>query len=107
MSPVDRADPLSVSELLWRTEAGRAKAERPRLGVNTIVASAIAIADAEGLDALSMQRIASELGYTPMALYRHVPSKAHLLAAITDAAYGTPPVPTSRRRSWRAEVESW
>jgi hypothetical protein len=32
---------------------------------------------------------------------------ASLLAALTDAAYGTPPVPTGRRRSWRAEVEWW
>jgi len=97
---------LTVAELLWRTES-TPKTERPRLGINSILASAIAIADAEGLDALSMQRIASELGYTPMALYRHVPSKAHLVAAMTDAAYGTPPVPTARRRSWRAEVETW
>jgi hypothetical protein len=34
-------------------------------------------------------------------------NKAHLLAALTDAAYGTPPGPTGRRRSWRAEVEWW
>ena len=107
MSPADRADPLTISELLWRTESAPAKAERPRLGVGTILASAIAIADAEGLDAVSMQRIASELQYTPMALYWHVPSKAHLVAAMTDAAYGTPHIPSSRRRSWRAEVEVW
>jgi AcrR family transcriptional regulator len=107
MSPAHPADPVTVSQLLWRTEGAPAKAERPRLEVNSIVESAIAIADAEGLDGLSMQRIGSELGYTPMALYRHVPSKAHLLAAMNDAAYGSPPIPTGRRRSWRGEVESW
>jgi AcrR family transcriptional regulator len=107
MNPAHRADPFTVSELLWRMEDDQAKAQRPRLGVNSILTSAIAIADAEGIDALSMQRIAGELGYTPMALYRHLPSKAHLVAAMTDAAYGTPPAPTSRRPSWRAEVESW
>jgi AcrR family transcriptional regulator len=42
-----------------------------------------------------------------MALYRHVPSKAHLIAAMTDAAYGSQPIPTGRRRSWRGEVEPW
>jgi AcrR family transcriptional regulator len=107
MSPADGADPVTVAELLWRGEPAPVKPERPRLGVDSIVASAIAIADAEGLDAVSMQRVASELGYTPMALYRHVPSKAHLLAAMTDAAYGTPPGPAGRRRSWRTEVEAW
>lgn len=107
MTPADRADPFTVSELLWRREAAPAKAERPRLDIDSILASAIAIADAEGLDALSMQQIANDLRYTPMALYRHVPSKVHLLVAMTDAAYGTPPVPPGRRRSWRAEVELW
>jgi AcrR family transcriptional regulator len=107
MTPADQADPFTVAALLWRPETAPAKAERPRLGVDSILPSAIAIADAEGLDALSMQRIASELGYTPMALYRHVPSKAHLVAAMTDAAYGMPPVPTTGRQSWRAEVELW
>lgn len=107
MSPAQRADPFTVSELLWRTQGAPVKAERPRLGVDSILASAISLADAEGLDTLSMQRIAGELGYTPMALYRYVPSKAHLIAAMTDAAYGTPPTPKGRRPSWRAEVESW
>jgi hypothetical protein len=68
-------DRLSVSELLWRTEGTPAKAERPRLGLDSILMSAVAIADADGLDALSI--------------------KAHLVAAMTDAAYGT-----VRRNRW-------
>jgi AcrR family transcriptional regulator len=107
MSPAVGSDPVTVAELLWRSGTAPAKPERARLGVDSIVASALSIADAEGLDAVSMQRVASELGYTPMALYRHVPSKAHLVAAMTDTAYGTPPAPTGRRRSWRTEVEAW
>ena len=64
---------------------------RVRLTPARIVQAAIKIADAEGLDAVSMQRVAGELGYAPMALYRYVPGKALLVAAMSDWAFGTPP----------------
>jgi hypothetical protein len=36
-----------------------------------------------------------------------MPTGAHLIAAMTDAGYGSPSMLTGRRRSWRTEVESW
>jgi AcrR family transcriptional regulator len=107
VSPSDGADLVSLAELLWRAESERGAAQRPRLRVGLIVETAIAIADAEGLEAVSMQRVAADLGYTPMALYRHVPGKAHLVAAMADTAYGTPPAAAKPRPGWRTEVESW
>ncbi|MFE5658277.1 TetR/AcrR family transcriptional regulator [Streptomyces sp. NPDC056517] len=113
------ADLGAVADLLWRADPGhpqRAEETRPRLGVRLIVNTAVAVADAEGLDALSMQRVASELGCSAMALYRHIPSKDQLVAAMTDAATGRPPAPPSPASSaspdtpdtpWRAEVEAW
>ena len=93
-------------ELIW-TQPPPPPRQRG-LGRPEIVAAALAVADEGGAEAVTMKAVAGRLGaYTPMALYRHVPSKAHLLAAMTDAAYGTPPGPTSHRRSWRTEVESW
>jgi AcrR family transcriptional regulator len=106
VSPSDPADLASVAELLWRDESETAAVERPRLRVGLIVETAIALADAEGLDAVSMQRVAADLGYTPMALYRHVPGKAHLVAAMADTAYGPPP-DAQAGSGWRTEVESW
>jgi AcrR family transcriptional regulator len=103
----DPAGLASIAELLWRAESGQGAAERPRLRVGLIVQTAIAIADAEGLDAVSMQRVATDVGYTPMALYRHVPGKAHLVAAMADTAYGSPPAAAEPRSGWRTEVESW
>ena len=105
MSP-DPRDLVSVAELLWRADSEQAAAERPRLRVGLIVQTAIAIADAEGLEAVSMQRVAADLGYTPMALYRHVQDKAHLVAAMADSAYGSPPAaakpdPAGGRKSSR------
>ncbi|WP_240644200.1 TetR/AcrR family transcriptional regulator [Antribacter gilvus] len=49
-----------------------------------IVAAAIEVADAEGLDAVSMRRLGQELAVDPMSLYRHVGKKDELLDAMTD-----------------------
>ncbi|MCX4692347.1 TetR/AcrR family transcriptional regulator [Streptomyces sp. NBC_01408] len=105
--PSGTSDLSDVADLLWRTDAEHDEEPRPRLSAGRIVAAAVAVADAEGLDALSMQRVASELGCTAMALYRHIPGKEQLIAAMTDAATGRPPTPPSPAAQWRVEIESW
>lgn len=87
--------------LLW-AERGEA---RQGLSLSGIVAAGVAIADAEGVEALSMQRIGTELGCTAMALYRHVPGKSQLLDLMIDSAVGRPPEPGDG--GWRSEIERW
>ena len=58
---------------------------RPGLTRESVVAHAIGIGTAEGLEAVSLRRIAQELGVTPMALYRHVRDKQDLINAMTEA----------------------
>src|SRR5215469_9841618 len=58
--------------------------ERTRLSKDAVVDRALALADAEGLDALTIRRLARELGVTPMALYWHFRSKEALLAGLAD-----------------------
>jgi AcrR family transcriptional regulator len=58
-----------------------------------VVRAAIKIADAEGLAAVSMRRIAAELGASAMSLYRHVDGKDELIHLMTDAVYGDDPPP--------------
>lgn len=58
---------------------------RPGLTRAAVVARAIEIGTAEGLDAVSLRRLAQELGVTPMALYRHVRDKQDLINAMTEA----------------------
>ncbi|HEY3263406.1 MAG TPA: TetR family transcriptional regulator [Pseudonocardiaceae bacterium] len=60
-------------------------AERSRLTRQTVVEHALALADAEGLDAVTIRRLAERLGVTPMALYWHVKNKDELLSAMADA----------------------
>ncbi|GAB3575298.1 TetR/AcrR family transcriptional regulator C-terminal domain-containing protein [Amycolatopsis endophytica] len=67
--------------------------------------TAIAIADAEGLDALSMRRIASEMGSGTTSLYRHVASKDELIELMVDAIHGEEAAPPpSPDEDWRDEL---
>ncbi|GLF97233.1 TetR/AcrR family transcriptional regulator [Streptomyces yaizuensis] len=65
--------------LLWGTADRPTRGPKPALALNRIVATAVAVADAEGIGAVSMRRIATELGTGTMSLYRYVPGKAELL----------------------------
>ena len=58
---------------------------RPALTREAVVARALEIGTAEGLQAVSLRRVAQELGVTPMALYRHVRDKQDLMNAMTEA----------------------
>ncbi|MFJ3728211.1 TetR/AcrR family transcriptional regulator [Streptomyces sp. NPDC090045] len=84
-------DPVRTMELLWR-EAGEPaqpvrRGPRQGLSVDTVVRAATALADEEGLAALTMRALAQRLGVTPMTLYTYVPGKAELLDLMLDAAY--------------------
>ncbi len=86
-------DPARSMALLWRPPHGARPAETRRgpkavLSVDRIVAAAIAVADAEGLAALSMRRVASALGVGTMSLYTHVPGKGELVDLMFDAVLG-------------------
>ncbi|WP_432881536.1 GntR family transcriptional regulator [Kribbella sp. CA-245084] len=77
--------------------------QQPELNRDEVVRMGIAIADAEGLAALSMRRIASELGVSTMALYRYVGGKDVLVVQMVDAALAEFPLGTSPD-DWRAAI---
>jgi len=70
-----------------------------------IIHAAIAIADTEGLTALSMRRVAAELGVGAMSLYRHVPGKDRLVLLMADAVFGEAQLPEPPPPGWRAQLE--
>src|SRR3954471_12319634 len=57
---------------------------RPGLTRKSVVARALEIGTAEGLEAVSLRRLAQDFGVTPMALYRHVRDKQDLINAMTE-----------------------
>lgn len=87
MSPkkLPPADLTRGLALLWgsQTNAGRSG-----LTLKAIVAAAMEIADTGGLEALSMRRVAEQLGAGTMSLYTHVPGKIELIDLMVDTAYG-------------------
>lgn len=82
-------------------------ATRPRVPLSRqrVLAAAIALADAGGVDALSMRRLAQELGVVPMALYRHVASKDELLDGMIDEVFAEIE-PPAEGRDWKAAIRA-
>jgi AcrR family transcriptional regulator len=92
-------------QVLWGAETRRTRGARPALSLDRIVEAGIAIADADGIAALSMARLAERLGSATMSLYRHVSNKDELLVFMMDAAPGDPPALPDG--DWRARAEIW
>ena len=103
--------PAAVSDLppgiavLWRTPAVGRPGPRPGLSLEQIADAGIALADAEGLDAVSMARLAESLGFTTMSLYRYVSSKDEVLSLMSDRAAGSPPPTGPELGGWRERLE--
>src|SRR5690606_15524441 len=82
------------ADLLWRAPATTKRGPKPKFALDVIAEVAIGIADAEGLEAVTMHSVATRLGTTKMALYRYVPGRAELDAVMLDQAWGMPvPLP--------------
>jgi AcrR family transcriptional regulator len=91
-------------EVVWLRLEGATK--RVRREIDRIVDAAIDVADAEGLDALSMRRLAKELDTGTTSLYRYVTDKEELLELMADAVNGDEPFPEALRSDWRAAFEA-
>lgn len=89
--------------VLWRRQAPARRGPRPGLTLDDIADAGVAIADAEGIEAVSMARIAAELGYTAMSLYRYVASKDEVIALMVDRVVGEPPA-TDPAAGWRERL---
>ncbi|MFD5185256.1 TetR/AcrR family transcriptional regulator [Streptomyces sp. NPDC058372] len=96
--------PASV-EAAWGLRGRPTKGPRPGLGVDRIVDAAVRLAASEGIPAVSMGRVAKELGASTMSLYRYVAAKDELFILMQEAATGLPPEdcpPPSA--GWRARL---
>ncbi|MFE2110986.1 TetR/AcrR family transcriptional regulator C-terminal domain-containing protein [Kitasatospora sp. NPDC059463] len=92
--------------LLWGPPARPSRGPKPALSLARIAAAGIEIADAEGLGAVSMQKVAGLLDFTKMSLYRYVPGKAELVALMVEAAVDEPPTALDGL-GWREQLIAW
>ncbi|MFF7976779.1 TetR/AcrR family transcriptional regulator C-terminal domain-containing protein [Streptomyces sp. NPDC007905] len=94
--------------LLWGEQEQPTRGPKPKLSPRRIAAAAAELADAEGLDAVSMSKVAGEFGVSAMALYRYVPGKGELVELMVEEVLAEAPdlsgVPEG---DWRAAVREW
>ncbi|MBX9386802.1 TetR/AcrR family transcriptional regulator [Streptomonospora nanhaiensis] len=109
--PPAPGDSLPAAErtagVLWDDPAQPRRGPKPSLSRAAVVAAGISLADAEGLAALSMQRVADALGYTKMSLYRYAPGRAELIALMVEEAVGPPPDLAAEPPGWRPRLRAW
>jgi TetR/AcrR family transcriptional regulator, tetracycline repressor protein len=77
---------------------------RARLSKKAVVDRALALADASGLDGLTIRRLAQDLGVTPMALYWHFRSKEELLAALADRVWAETNMQVDPAQPWSRQL---
>ncbi|MDQ0843654.1 AcrR family transcriptional regulator [Streptomyces sp. V1I6] len=98
--------PASI-EAAWGLRKRPGKGPKPGIGIERIVAAAVAVASSEGLPAVSMGRVAKELGVSTMSLYRYVAAKDELYILMLEEAVGLPPEPPAPGTGWREALAAW
>lgn len=100
--------PASI-EAAWGLRARPVKGPKPGLSLERIVDAAVAVAASEGLGAVSMGRVAKDLGASTMSLYRYVAAKDELYVLMQEAAMGSPPpLPALEGEAgWREALSQW
>ncbi|GHB36779.1 TetR family transcriptional regulator [Streptomyces viridiviolaceus] len=94
-------------DLLWDTGRRPSRGPKPGLTLDRIVEAAVEVADRDGLGAVSMRRIATELGTGTMSLYRYVPGKAELLDLMLDRVqHPSDDAAALGDGTWRAALEA-
>ncbi|GAA3142624.1 TetR/AcrR family transcriptional regulator [Streptomyces rectiviolaceus] len=92
-------------EVIWARPERAGRGPKPAYSRADIAAAAVRIADADGIDAASMRRVAAELGCGTMSLYNYVPRKEDLYELMVDAVSGEYELPGGPPGSgWRAEM---
>jgi AcrR family transcriptional regulator len=94
-------------DLLWGRRGPGKRGPRPGLSADAIVDAAIRLADAEGLEGVSMARVAAELGFTTMSLYRYVTGKEELLQLMWNASARGVEELVLEGDGWRARLRMW
>jgi len=97
---MDRHEGTQVAEIARKSE--NQLTPRAKLSLQAILRTALSIADRDGLDGLTLRKIASELGASPMSVYRHFRNKAEIVNGLVDRVVGDYDVTAHAEKDWRA-----
>jgi TetR/AcrR family transcriptional regulator, tetracycline repressor protein len=86
---------------------GRPRVGEERLSRKQILVTALRIIDGEGIAAMSMRRLAAELGVDPMAIYHHLPNKEAVLAGVTELVFSELRLAAQAEDPWQQQVSTF
>ncbi|MPY30314.1 TetR/AcrR family transcriptional regulator [Streptomyces adustus] len=91
---------------LWPSSVPPRRGRKPVHSREAITAAAVALADAEGLEAVTMRKVAAQVGAGVMSLYSYAPDKETLLHLMVDRVSGELPTTTALTGDWRADLKA-
>ncbi len=103
---IGRGDPARTLALLWGKVSTPKRGPRHSIGSEDVIAAAVRIADAGGLDAVTMRAVGNELGRTAMSLYTYVLGRDVLVDLMHDSVYAELPR-RQNTKDWRKAVKRW
>lgn len=103
---MDESELPRVLQQLWGIEGRSRPGPKPAFHISDIARAAIKLADVGGLAAVSMSKVAAELGFTTMSLYRYIDAKDDLYVVMLEHAFGDPPA-LDPETGWRARITAW
>ncbi|MFD5571126.1 TetR/AcrR family transcriptional regulator C-terminal domain-containing protein [Streptomyces cadmiisoli] len=93
-------------EQLWLSSAEPRRGRKPAYSREAITAAAVALADAAGLEAVTMRKVAAQVGAGVMSLYSYAPDKETLLNLMVDHVSGELPTGHTLTGDWRADLKA-
>ena len=93
--------------LAWGAVPSPQRGPKREFSLDQVLDVAVDLADADGIDAVTMPAVAQALGLTAMSLYRYVSSKETLLLLLQDRGMGLPPGSIAEAAGWRAGLEAY
>jgi TetR/AcrR family tetracycline transcriptional repressor len=94
-------------ESVPRRGAGRPRAGQEPLTRERILGAALRVVDGEGMGALSMRRLAAELGVNPMSIYHHLPGKEAVISELVGLVFSRMRMPPSEGLPWQERVRAY
>jgi AcrR family transcriptional regulator len=99
--------PPHYAKLAWKLLPRVGSEQTKRLNTRKVVQGAIDLVNKEGLENLSIRKLSEQLGFTTMAVYRHIESREELLILMMDMGLGIPPDLIRKASCWQQAVRSW